>query len=51
MNHIDAYLFKNSIRVILKLLETPDALTKESKARIEAELQSMLRFLDRYDKK
>lgn len=50
MNHIDAYLFKNSLRLIQMLIDSP-TMSDEDKARIKAEIQSMLSVLNKYDKK
>jgi len=48
--HVCAYLFKNSLKVVLKLLETP-SLDAETKAKIKAELEAMLRMLDTFGSK
>lgn len=50
MTRVDAYLFKNSLKVILKLLEAP-TLDDAAKARIKAEIESMLQVLDRFGTK
>ena len=47
MTRIDAYLFKNSLKVILKLLEAP-TLGIDSRTKIKAEIDSMLQVLDRF---
>lgn len=47
MTRIDAYLFKNSLKVILKLLEAP-TLDIDSRTKIKAEINSMLQVLDRF---
>ena len=50
MTSVDAYLFKNSLKLILKLIEAP-TLDDAAKARIKAEIESMLQVLDRFGTK
>lgn len=50
MTRIDAYLFKNSLKVILKLIEAP-ALDDAARARIKAEISSMIQEIDRFGTK
>lgn len=50
MTRVDAYLFKNSLKVILKLLDAP-AMDDSAKTRIKAEIASMLRVLERFSSK
>lgn len=50
MTRVDAYLFKNSLKVVLKLLEAP-TLDDAAKARIKAEIASMLQVLERISSK
>lgn len=47
MTRVDAYLFKNSLKVILKLIEAP-TLDDTAKARIKAEIDSMIHVLDHF---
>lgn len=47
MTRIDAYLFKNSLKVILKLIEAP-TLDDAARARIKAEIDSMIQVVDRF---
>lgn len=47
MTRVDAYLFKNSLKVILKLIEAP-TLDDTAKARIKAEINSMTKVLDHF---
>jgi hypothetical protein len=46
MTRVDAYLFKNSLKMILKLLDAP-TLDDATKARIKAEIDVMIQVLDR----
>lgn len=47
MTRVDAYLFKNSLKVILKLIEAP-TLDDTTKALIKAEIDSMTKVLDHF---
>lgn len=46
MTRVDAYLFKNSLKMILKLLEA-STLDDATKARIKVEIDAMIQVLDR----
>ena len=50
MTRIDAYLFKNSLKVVLKLVEAPE-LDDAARARIKAEIDSMIQAIDRFGQK
>lgn len=50
MTRVDAYLFKNSLKMILKLLESP-SLDEAAKAKIKTEITVMLQVLDRFSMK
>lgn len=47
MTRVDTFLFKNSLKVILKLVEAP-VLDDTGKARLKAEIDAMIKVLDRF---
>lgn len=50
MTRVDGYLFKNSLKMILKLLESP-SLDEEAKSKIKDEITIMLQVIDRFSTK
>lgn len=50
MTRVDAYLFKNSLKMILKLLESP-SLDEAAKTKIKDEIIILLQVIDRFSTK